>query len=323
MKKYFSYLFFVLGVSPIIALAEDFSSSDILFQPRAYMGYADYTLESGTMTYTPEGEPSFEQPLEFDGYPHDKIDFNGFLWGLGATVAKGPIFADVYYQSTLDETVYSSGEQQLSPRQTLNLGNVDAKHWDCSLSLGYQINPQWSVFAGYKSGKTDWDQVIRINESPPQSVLQQQGNFAVKFEQDGPFIGTSYSFLIGLGALTLKGAYAYLDGSYTSNFNGSLFPDRANVPITQNFSWDGDSNAFSFGVSWTQALTDNLGLSVGANYHRYKFDTSGAKEFTSTVDGEVVGRGRLDGGDLTEELFTLTASLVVQLLAPALRSHES
>jgi hypothetical protein len=315
MKIAFFYpVIMALGAAPLTVAAEDFSWGELIFQPRVYAGYADYKLESGDMTYIVEGGPTLTQPLEFDRNRNSKIKVNGPISGLGVTVAIGRFFGDIYYQSMLNETAYSSGEQldESDPNYPPLLdqwGDVDAQHSDWAFSLGYRVTDQWSIFAGYKSGKTDWDQSVRTSEVP--DFLIQEGSFAVKFEQDGPFLGTSYSFLIGSGALTIKAAYAYLDGSYASNYNGVCIPCGVDpVPVRQNFSWDGDSDAFSFGVSWTQPLMDNLGLSVGANYHRYKFDASGSKQFASTLGDEVMFQGQLEGGNLTEELFTLTASLL-------------
>jgi hypothetical protein len=304
----------VLGAASLTASAEEFSWGNVVVQPRAYVGYADYSLESGDMTYIRKNAPPQTRPLQFDAYNNSKIDFNGPIFGLGATVAVDRFFGDVYYQSTLNETAYSGSERldgSRPPPVIFNLGDVNAQHSDWALSLGYRMTDQWSVFAGYKSGKTDWDQSMRVNVVPPISMLIQDGKFAVNFDQDGPFVGTSYSFLMGPGALTVKAAYAYLDGSYKSSFDSRVLGAGGNyIPLVQQFDWDGTSNAFSFGVSWTQSVTNNLGYSVGANYHHYQFDASGSKQFTTTFGNQIADQGILEGGNLTEDLFTLTASLL-------------
>lgn len=132
------------------------------------------------------------------------------------------------------------------------------------------------------------------------------GQLNAEFAQDGPFIGTSYSFLIGPGALTFKAAYAYLDGTYKWNANATVYDDPPYDQISQ-WKLDGNSNAYSLGVSWTQLMANNLGFSLGANYHNYKFDMSG----TSTVRAQnlSIQNGSVSGGTLTESLFTLTASI--------------
>lgn len=308
----------VLNAMSLSASAEEFSWRDISFQPRAYIGYSNYSLESGTGTFVTVAENALpvseSRKLSFDLQGDSKIHSTGFLGGLGATVATGHFFGDIYYQSTLSETVYPSQEQILPGNNINSLGNVDAQHSDWAVSLGYQINDQWSIFAGYKSGKTEWDQSFHVNRPAPDSRVVQDGNFNLEFEQDGPFIGTSYSFLIGPGALTIKAAYAYLDGTYTSDFNSVCRPPNgecstAPTPVLQQFNLNGDSNAFSFGLSWTQSLTSSLGLSIGANYQRYEFDTSGSGSITNLLGNTVLGTTTVNNVPLTEELFTLTASL--------------
>ena len=299
----------------LTAAAEDFSWGNVTFQPRAYAGYANYTLESGDMTVTQDNGTSATRPLRFALPDHSEIKISGPLGGLGDTVASGRFFGDIYYQSTLNETAYSSEQITQPNKNEAYYGDVDAQHSDWALSLGYQFTDQWSLFAGYKSGNTDWNQPFRIDRPDPDFRTVQDGNFSVKFDQDGPFVGTSYSFLIGPGALTLKAAYAYLNGTYTSDFNAVCRPPNndcpnAPLPTLQQFNWGGNSNAFSVGASWTQAITDNLGVSIGANYHRYKFDTDGTQSFDNYIGGQRVGGGSLEGGNLTEKLFTLTSSLL-------------
>ena len=300
----------VLGAASLNASAEEFSWGDVTFQPRAYVGYANYSLESGAFTYIEEGVDPIRGTLVFDTAGHDKIDINGPLFGVGATLASGRFFGDFYYQSTLDETVYSGREVE-DEGFVYNDGNVDAQHSDWALSLGYLITDQWSVFAGYKSGSTDWDQSFqgRPVELNP-DVTNTEGNLSGEFDQDGPFLGASYSVPIGPGALTFKAAYAYLDGTVKWNYREDVFNGGTDpfATLIRRYTLDGNSNAYSVGVSWTQSVTDNFGYSIGANYHRYEFDMSGTSvgELTNTPETNT----RIDGGTLTEEMFTLTASAI-------------
>lgn len=294
--------------------AEDFSWSDVTFQPRAYVGYADYSLESGTLTRISDTGRSAQTKLLFAGPEVSELNINGFIGGLGATVAVGNFFGDIYYQAIPSKTATSATQLSIPEEDAIAyFGDVDVKHYDWAISLGYAITDQWSIFAGYKAGKTESDQSFNENLVSPESPLVQTGSFSSSFEQDGPFLGASYSIPIGPGALTFKAAYAYLSGKYARDFNTTCLPPVCEVPVPalQQFNWKGDSNAFSLGVSWTQSITENLGFSLGANYHQYKFDTSGPQRFTATIGGQVVpaASGVLEGGSLTEDLFTLTASL--------------
>ena len=65
----------VLGAASLTASAEEFSWGNVVVQPRAYVGYADYSLESGDMTYVRQNAPPQTRPLQFDAYNNSKIDF--------------------------------------------------------------------------------------------------------------------------------------------------------------------------------------------------------------------------------------------------------
>lgn len=210
----------VLGVMPLAASAEEVSSSfswgAVTFQPRAYMGYADFSIEQSRLNELVQVDLA---SLVATGV--DKIQTEGFLGGLGVTIAVGRFFSDFYYQSTLDNTADSGGEQQNQlPIEnpsiiTRYLSKTKLQHEDWALSFGYMITNQWSVFAGYKAGDTEWSQAFQDDWG---GDYRSNVKITGKFEQDGPFVGTSYSFPIGPGALTLKAAYAYLNGTVN---NGS------------------------------------------------------------------------------------------------------
>lgn len=313
MKTVLASSMLVLSTVSVSAAAEDFSWGNVDFQPRAYVGYADYELKSGTfnidLTFPDGSQASGTGPATIDFFGRNKLQFSGLIWGVGGTVASGQFFSDLYYQSTADITAYSGTEQIIDSSFSQNLSDVNAQHADWAISLGYRITDQWSVFAGYKYGKTEWDQTFRQNALPPDSSLLANGSVDGEFKQDGPFIGTAYSFVIGPGALTFKAAYAYLDGTYTWNSPEVIYTSEGPVADTLLWKLNGNSNAYSLGVSWTQSLTNNLGVSVGANYHNYRFDMSGTAN--AALEGNTpIYSGQVSGGTLTEELFTLTASLL-------------
>lgn len=308
----------VLSVASLAASAEDTSTSfswgNVIFQPRVYVGYADYDLKSGDFIFTDQNGRSSIRPLEMDLEDHGDLQFSGLIGGIGGTVAIRQFFGDFYYQSTPSETAYSSFDSGLENQQggVKHHGDVEARHQDWALSLGYTITDQWSIFAGYKSGNTKWDQTNNwINDSNQKYINKING----KFNQNGPFLGTSYSFNIGPGVLNFKAAYAYLDGTYDTNEGWWFYPNASVDSGAQTFRYerklDGNSNAFSIGISWTQPVIENLVFSVGANYHRYKFDLSGSG-VNNTYFGsdDLHGSLEVSGGDLTEELFTLTAAAV-------------
>jgi len=325
MKNDLIGLTVVLCAASLTASAEEFSWGSVTFQPRAYAGYADYSLKSGDFdaTYIDSNGDIMEgysgrRTLALDLFQHDKITINGLIWGIGGTVASGQFFSDFYYQSTLNDTVHSSdnvqGDNGGIPYD-LYLGSVDAQHSDWAISLGYMINSQWSVFAGYKSGSTGWNQYLQYNvRSVENTSLISNGTLGASFDQDGPFLGASFSYPIAPGILTLKAAYAYLDGTYKWNYIQHIYApysgSNGQIDAVQKVDLDGNSNAFSLGMAWTQLLADNLGLSIGVNYHKYNFNMSGQ---SSIVEANVpYAKGDINSGSMTEELLTLTASLFYQ-----------
>jgi hypothetical protein len=310
MKISLFFTVVVLGSTPLAVSAESFSWGDITFQPRAYGGYANYDLNSSTFTFiTAEGRSS-TSPLIIDQQGHDKLQFSGFIGGIGGTIASGRFFGDFCYQSTPNKTAYSNTEQ-LGDTRDIFYSDVNAKYSDWALSLGYMITDQWSLFTGYKSGKTEWDDSFLNVPSPlveDKYPVTQYAKLDTNFEQNGPFLGTSYSFPIGPGVLTFKVAYAYLDGTYKTNWRSETYfllnGEPSSYTLSSQGKLDGNSNAYSFGIFWTQLLNDSLGLAIGANYHRYSFDLSGSFSGDFTEGGT-----KVTGGSLTEELFTLTTTI--------------
>lgn len=293
------------------ASAEDgFSWGNITFQPRIYAGYADYEIKSepfnSSFLELDGSTTDGRAPLQFALPSHSKLQNKSALVGIGGTVAVGQFFGDIYYQSTPNQSAYSATTETFEFRG-VNYddvpGEINMQHSDWATSLGYMVTSQWSVFTGYKSGNTEWRQVDQIYLQSNSELAFQQ-NINGQFDQDGPFLGTSYSFPVGSGVLTLKAAYAYLNGNYKWANSGF---DPSGDPYIIKWDLDGNSNAYSLGVSWTRSINDNLGFSLGANYHKYKFDMSGTA--TPTVGNGGFISGQISGGSITEELFTLTAAL--------------
>jgi len=289
--KLMSSVIVLMSITSLAASAEEFSWGDAVFQPRVYVGYADYELKSGNFTKILENGEILERPVFIDA-KNTKLQFSGPIFGIGATVASGAFFGDLYYQSTPNEEADSGYDDDLGN----NIGAVNAQHDDWAISLGYMITEQWSIFAGYKSGNTEWDQTVSKINIVNSATITEQWNGT--FEQDGPFLGISYSLPIEPGVLTFRAAYAYLDGTFERN---TYIVGRG---LDDNVKLDGNSNAYSLGLSWTQPLTENLGFSIGANYQNYDFDLSGGRQESQS------GGTKFNNGSMTETLFTLNASLI-------------
>lgn len=328
MKTMILYSTITLGILPLAISAEEtksnFSWRDVTFQPRIYAGYADYKLNSGSFDFIPVSQTKTTKPIGFFQDPYDgdisNIHFSGFLGGVGGTIAYGRFFGDIYYQSTLNQESYSGQSTGPNPENYFNSGDGNAKHHDWAVSLGYMINDYWSIFAGYKSGKTTWDQQLQFNTriETPLYIDTVNTQIGGDFEQNGPFLGLSYTYPIGPGTLAFKVAYAYLDGTENLTIDSINYKlsNSAEEEVEQHLAHklDGKSNAFSFGLSWNQSLSNNLGFTISANYHRYMFDLSGGGNENSytIVNGEKnpYPFTNITNGSITESLFTLTATLL-------------
>lgn len=310
----------------ILGMTTTWAEDAIVFQPRLFGGMGNYSLASGDfdlkVTTVDGGTIRSKGSATLDWYGNSKLQDVSPILGVGGTLGWGKFFGDIYYQSTA--LARSHGSDQLAATITdhpdipdgteyrANYGEVDFRHEDWALSLGYALTSNWSLFAGYKGGKTHWDQHLTQQLFAPATTAAfytEIDSLDGKFEQDGPFIGVAFSYPLGGGTLTLRGAYAYLDGEYAwkgqakSAATGEVF-QRSTIKL------DGNSDGYSLGMSWTKQLEDNLGLSLGAAYHWYDFDMSGSG--SAGLEGSPGGISNLQfsGGTLTERLFTATASLL-------------
>lgn len=94
-------------------------------------------------------------------------------------------------------------------------------------------------------------------------------DFGRKYEQtykeDGIFVGGSYGWkLMDTGTLSFSMAYADLDSTYEDNY----FPEDGD-----DFKYTGDADGFSFGLNWSQPLTEHVGYYLDARTQKYEANT--------------------------------------------------
>ncbi len=144
----------------------------------------------------------------------------------------------------------------------------DASRQDIDLTLGYQFNSNWSAFVGYKSGETKIDYVSREEED--EGIIDP---LRESYEQDGPYVGGAYSWNFEkAGRLTVSLAYAFLDA--TDEFRANTDDDEEEDPEFDDLSGrvTGDTNGFSYGVTWTMPLSGNLLFQTRLKYNDYQQD---------------------------------------------------
>lgn len=121
---------------------------------------------------------------------------------------------------------------------------------DLDLTLGYQVNKNWSVFAGYKDGETEINFTSREDDIASRDI----------YAQRGPYIGSGYSWKFErAGSLNLSLAYAYLDA--TNNFRANTDDDDEEEALEFDDltgTVTGISSGLSYAAAWTMPLSSNL-----------------------------------------------------------------
>jgi hypothetical protein len=164
------------------------------------------------------------------------------------------------------------GNLQLSLNASSTLEDADiaeeedigkASRKDLDLTLGYRVTKSWSLFAGYKYGKTEMTFIPRdFGEEDDESEEQDNSEpTSESYQQKGPFIGASYSWQFEkAGSLSLSLAYASLDA--TNNFSANTDEEEEEDELTEfddlTGQVKGDTKGFSYGLSWTMPLSSNL-----------------------------------------------------------------
>ena len=144
-----------------------------------------------------------------------------------------------------------------------------ASRQDIDLTLGYQFNQNWSAFVGYKTGETKIDYISREDEDEGIFDTLQES-----YEQDGPYVGAAYSWQFeNAGRLTVSLAYAFLNA--TNEFRANTDDDEDEEdPEFDDLTGrvTGDTNGFSYGVSWTMPLSGNLLFQTRFKMNDYQQD---------------------------------------------------
>jgi hypothetical protein len=168
-----------------------------------------------------------------------------------------------------------------------DIGKASRK--DLDLTLGYRVTKNWSLFAGFKYGKTEMSFVPRdfdeeIDEDEGIRGEDEAGSEELtdeSYSQKGPFIGASYSWQFEkAGSLNISLAYAFLDA--TNNFSANTDDEEEEEELTEfddlSGQVKGDTKGFSYGLSWTMPLSSSLLFQTRFKINAYQQDI--------VVDGE-------------------------------------
>ena len=184
------------------------------------------------------------------------------------------------------------GNWQLSLNTAFSLEDADiseeedvgkASREDIDLTLGYQINRNWSIFGGYKRGETKMDFTAR--EADDDGVINRVSE---RYEQEGPYLGASFAWdFETAGRLSVSLAYAELDA--TNHFGANTDDDDDDEEEAPEFDdltgrVKGDTTGFSYGVTWTMPLSTQLLFQARLKVNDYKQDVRFEGETYRDID---------------------------------------
>ncbi|MGI9492397.1 MAG: hypothetical protein ACR2QF_08370 [Geminicoccaceae bacterium] len=241
---------FNIGLVAIAVMPATMSSAsalDLTIQPRVTIGaqYYEYNVAGASDV-------------------NAEVDY--VFGGLGVTGQIGSFFVDLYGQTNLTE-----GEDD-NP----NIGGgreTTVDRSEINLTAGFAATRNITLFGGLKYARNEID-----------SEFGNGVTIDIETDYFGPFGGLALTFPFSdVGALSLNGSVAYLDGEETVD-NSLLVSDVVN---------DGNALGYAVGLGWSGRFgpaTSALGYGIGIDYSTYDFEESGDDEFkeeTARLRGEV------------------------------------
>jgi len=233
------------------------TSSNFFFQPRVWVGATNHNLSYNTQSFLDGKLKSTE---------HTDVKVTIPMVGLGTTFVYNRFFLDMYVQKNVDK-----GNDTKSPNRSAGGISITAQDQfvereDYSAALGYRISDRWTGFAGYRMGKTVYDEVNKRSDGKSLSTEN-------TFEASGPFVGLSYTYPISnYGQLGVNVGYAQLDGEYNQTF------------ATQPYL--GSSTGLTYGINWRGKIHKSLGYGISVDRYEYSFDFDPLFGEVTTVDGK-------------------------------------
>ncbi len=200
-----------------------YAEGDSLLRARASLGYSSYGLTlSGSGSTTPDATSQY------------------LAAGAGITYATGDLYFD------------ASGSMSINATHDWPKFEGDFERTDSTLTAGYLLEQGWSVFGGYKYGKSELF----------------QGNlpgYSLTFEAYGLFGGAGKSIGLNNGA--------------SMSFNGALAFMTGDVYDTKTLKDSGKATGLSFSAAYNRPLSHNSGIQLRGFYQSYSFS-----DFATVVD---------------------------------------
>ncbi|MDH5648962.1 MAG: hypothetical protein OEY67_04835 [Gammaproteobacteria bacterium] len=123
---------------------------------------------------------------------------------------------------------------------------------DAGATFGYNLSNRVSVFGGILAGNTEF----------PIFTSAGTDNFTHELSYVGPFAGTSYSYPLRKGSLSLSIAYTKMNGAF------SIYDPANNDQATSHGTTDG----LSYGIVWSRRVNEAMNFQMGYKVNRFEFN---------------------------------------------------
>lgn len=142
---------------------------------------------------------------------------------------------------------------------------------DIDLTAGWDLNDAWTLFIGYKDGKTDLDLQVRDTDITLRESYQEEGLYA----------GVAYRHTLGrAGTLSLSLAYIDLDTDLRfSSDSASDDEDEEDDDEGESLEFDdlegrvsGDATGYSAALGWILPVGDRTAVRVQYKINQYDLE---------------------------------------------------
>lgn len=210
-----------------------------------------------------------QKSLEFDGVLDEDLDFPMLNLGLSATYRR--YYLSVNFEKSLEAQTLvqdvSIGDSNISQ---VAGGEVDRE--EQTLTLGFRVLDNLSVFGGLIDGETDAKFTVRY-EDP--NISDQELNET--YSEDGPFLGVSTGMQVGQwGRVGFSIAYAVLSAENDVVRVEKGAGAQSGTVIANTI--EGDTTGLSYSVSWSGSAgrfvsgLKNLYYVAAFKINAYEFD---------------------------------------------------
>jgi hypothetical protein len=180
-----------------------------------------------------------------------------------------------YVKFSFDQSIKDFATIDNAPNSGGNIDNqtILFSRKDISLTFGYSVLDNMSIFVGYTRGETSGTGIAGYRFEggiafPDDAIIS---NLSISIKESGPFVGASYSYYLqDSGSFSFSLAYAQLDGEVsilttaTSVANGAVTFDSQVAK--------GDADGISYSVTWTDQFSEDTLYNISLKTTNYKFD---------------------------------------------------